>query len=332
MVIAADHLLGGWQTLPVTLPHLAACAGAGTAALVERARARMIADGVTHDLQMHFLKRLAAALTERAIRFVLLKSAAMRLVAYDSPDQRRARDIDLAVAPDDLPRAIEAVTACGFVPAQWRDDQQRFEVADPDLRTLVENEHYELGFWVRVQEVPGLGPDRRAAVLAQRHERPAQWEIEDGEELATYIVIDVHHGLSLDIPVADIIESARTVTFEGVDLPVPRGGWLLFHLVYKIYVEGAFNYCEGAYQYADLCRLLPKLDEIEIAFFLDLVERHNLRAGSYYVLRRLPGDFGIPLPALLAQAVTAWSVPDVKSTPNHENDWGDMWPKLWGSR
>ena len=329
---AADVLLGGWQILPVTLPRIAQCSGSAVTTLLERASARMIADGAAHDIQMHVLKRLAARLQRRSIKFVLLKSAAMRLIAYDSPAERHARDIDMAVAPQDLPGTIEALTECGFIPAQWREDLQGFEVAEPGLRTRVESEHYELGFWVRVQEVPDLDADRRAAVLAQRDERPAQWEIEDGEELATYVVVDVHHGLSLDIPVEGIIESAGTAELDGVELPVPRDGWLLFHLVYKIYVEGAFNYREGAYQYADLCRLLPKLADAEIAFFLDLVERYKLEAAGYYVLRRLPHHFGIALPAALTAALTDWSVPDWTSTPNSQNDWGDMWPKLWGMR
>lgn len=330
----SELLLGCWQVLPLSLPRFVdwAANDAASQAVIRRAEARMHADGAVLDLQMKILGRLAAALRERNVPFVLLKSAAMRLVAYDDPSLRRARDIDIGVARPDIERAIEALVATGFESAQWRDELQAFEKADPVFRAVVEQSHHELGFWVRLQEAPGLKPDIRSAIMAQRAERPSQWDLSDEATPAAYIVADVHHGLSLDLPVDDLVTSAVSVRFGKEELPVPRPGWMLLHLVFKIYIEGVFNYSEGAYQYADLCRLAPAMTDEEIAFFAERIREANLRAAAHYVLRRLPLDFGVALPPALARLVRDWARPDPELSPANQNDWGDMWPKLWGGR
>ena len=329
----ADLLLGCWQILPVTLPRFSAWAGhhGPAQAVIERARARMLADGAVLDLQFRILNRLAAALRTRGVPFVLLKSAAVRLVAYDDPRQRRARDIDIGVARPDIDRAVECLIETGFESAQWLEDAQTFEVADLELRVSVESKHHELGFWVRLQQVPDLGGELHAAILQQRNERPAQWDLTDDQAPGAFIVADIHHGLSLDIPVDDVVASAQPAPGDG-GLSIPRGGWMLFHLVFKLYIEGIFNYCEGAYQYADLCRLVSRMGDDELLFFATQIDNRNMRAAGYYVLRRLPSDFGVPLPPRLASLVTEWASPDLARSPTQQNDWGDMWPKLWGGR
>jgi hypothetical protein len=331
---AAEILLGCWQVLPLSLPRFVAWAANHESAqsVIRRAEQRMRADGLVLDLQMKILRRLAAALRERGVPFVLLKSAAMRLVAYEDPSLRRARDIDIGVARPNIERAVEALVETGFESAQWRDDLQAFEMADPAFRAMIENKHHELGFWVRLQEAPNLDPAIRSAIFAQRTERPAQWDLTDETIPAAYIVADIHHGLSLDLPVDDLVTSAWASRFEGDGLPVPRLGWMLFHLVFKIYIEGAFNYSEGAYQYADLCRLLPHLSHEEIDFFAKRIRQANLCAAGHYVLRRLPSNFGVVLPLGLERLVMDWARPDPGLSPGAQNDWGDMWPKLWGAR
>lgn len=327
-------LLGCWQVLPISLPKFEKFAGKlhRGRALVDRARARMIADGVVLDLQLRILKRLAANLNAAAIPFVLLKSAAMRFVAYPDCRLRRARDIDMGVAAENLEAAMRVLAETGFQEAQWIEDGQFFEMAEPELRASVESQHHELGFWVRLQEVRGTSREDLEAILAQRNERPAQWDLTDETIPAAYLVADIHHGLALEIGIEEVLATARTIVFEDVVLPVPSSAWLLFHLVYKIYIEGVFNYNEGAYQYTDLCRLIALVSEEDVAQFTSLVERFNLRAAAYYVLRRLPGHFGARLPTELSRLLDDWAQPDVALAPGLQNDWGDMWPKLWGGR
>ena len=330
----ASLLLGCWQILPITLPRFKAwVVGDGRGkALIDRAEARLIADGEVLNLQMMLLERLADALQLRGVPFVLLKSAATRLVAYPTPELRRARDIDIGVSSENLELAVEALSTIGFERAQWRDDLQLFERAEPELRSAVEKNHYELGFWVRLQEAVGLDVGVHQAIVRQRHECPAQWDLSNESKPAAYIVADVHHGLSLNISVDDLISSAVTTPYSNRMLPVPRQGWLFFHLVFKIYMEGISNYCEGAYQYADLCYLAPKMVDTELEFFADRIREFHLQAAGFYVLRRLPNDFGVSLSTTLADLVEEWVQPNVKSTPALENDWGDMWQKLWGIR
>jgi len=141
----------------------------------------------------------------------------------------------------------------------------------------------------------------------------------------------VHHGIAQEIPTTSIIESRRAVRYKNRCWYIPRPSWTLFHLIFKTYWEGVHDYGIGAHQYADICRVAPALDESEIAHLRELIERWHMEAGAWFVLRRLPSEFGIePSPAMAAY-LDDISKPKQGMRPHNNNDRGDMWPKLWGN-
>lgn len=281
-------------------------------------------------LQLKALGEMCDALSGAGIPYALLKGSAARLFCHADPLVRTGWDMDVAVAPSDLAAAAEAVFALGYYPAQLVPGGGRFELADPDLRAAVEARHYELGFIIRRNRVNGLGATDRAAIEATLGSRPQWWRDAEGA-LNCYSSIDIHHGLSLDLPVGDLLAGARPLEWAGRTVFVPEPAWLALHLIYKIYWEGVHAYGKGLYQYADLLPLLARLDAGDIARLIDLIETHNLRAAAYFVLRRVPEAFGQPLAGDLEQHLMVWAQPE-GDDPLCCNDLGDMWDKLWNRR
>jgi hypothetical protein len=108
--------------------------------------------------------------------------------------------------------------------------------------------------------------------------------------------------------------------------------WAAFHLIFKIYWEGVHNYRKGAYQFADLVRLSPKLQGREVSRLADLLEQYGLEAAGFYVLRRLEPTFGATVSPELRALIDRLAVPPADRFPEEVNDLGDMWPKIWGVR
>lgn len=110
---------------------------------------------------------------------------------------------------------------------------------------------------------------------------------------------------------------------------MPSLPWLAFHVIYKLYWEGVHAYGKGLYQYADLCRIVRCMSASDMEGLVVLLDEANLRAAAFYVLRRLPTDFGTTLPAILAQYVRDCGKPDHCDAVAC-NDLGDMWEKAMG--
>jgi hypothetical protein len=326
-----DFAVHAWQLSPTLVTRVSQwAADEGDADGLARLQSLAVATSALGAVQMTLCRRVAAALDQEEIPYCLLKGSAVRVTAYPDPAARCGLDVDIAVPAPYLAAAEQVIAAHGFYPASLVDGGRHFRLVDPEERAAVESTHYELACQVRRQRVRDVPATVRAAV-EQWMDVLKPWHL-DGGDLGCYVTLDVHHGLSLDIPVDEVVERATIVTVPGGRLRVPPVSWMLFHLIFKIYWEGAHNYRKGVYQYADLVRLLRVADDKAVAELLDLLERYVLQAAGHYVLRRLPDEFETPLPPPLTKFVAAARTAPTDVFPNEVNDVGDMWPKLWGHR
>ncbi|MBS1913056.1 MAG: nucleotidyltransferase family protein [Bacteroidetes bacterium] len=331
---ACAFMIECWQQLPTALPRFETWMGKGgpRPPLLKRARARETAVRTYARLQNLLLERIIDGVDRRRIPYVLLKSSALRWYVYDSPLTRCGMDIDIGVGSNDLQEMQQVLYDLGFVQAQWNQAERRFEGADPLLRALVEMVHYELGFLVRRQRVTGLGAETERMIHSQLDLSPNPWHLDESGELACYVVVDVHHGISREVSVDTLLESYRRIATSAAERAVPSDAWTLFHLIFKIYWEGVHDYENGFYQYGDLCRLIERVTADDVLQLRALLSQYNMNAGAYYVLRRIPSDLGTPLPPELNSLMMENAVPPEGRRPGEENDLGDMWPKLWGRR
>ncbi|HYH80418.1 MAG TPA: nucleotidyltransferase family protein [Longimicrobium sp.] len=330
---ACAFALSAWQVLPAVAPRLLAWGGrrrAGDPA-AQRVRDRLVGLDVLGRVQLRICARLIETFQQRGIPYAMLKGSAVRFAAYPDPKLRVGKDFDIAVPRRLLRRAEEATRDCGFIAAQWDPATKRFHLADPVLRARVEAQHYELGFLVRRQLATGIIAAEEAAI---RRDLDSQfiWHLTEQDELACYVSVDLHHGLSLEVDVEPLVERAAAIDWDGLPVRLPPPEWTLFHVIYKIYWEGVHNYGKGAYQFADLVRLIPATSEATFARLLEILRQYRLEAAGYYVLRRLSRNFGVsPRPEVEAFLERA-SHPPPELEPLQVNDLGDMWPKLWSAR
>jgi len=76
--------------------------------------------------QGHLLARIGAAFAAAALPVCLLKGLALAYTVYPEPAARHVGDIDLWVAPADLPRALGLLPALGLLRPQWDSRPARF--------------------------------------------------------------------------------------------------------------------------------------------------------------------------------------------------------------
>jgi hypothetical protein len=113
---------------------------------------------------------------------------------------------------------------------------------------------------------------------------------------------------------------------------VPPLEWTLFHLIYKIYWEGVHHYGKGAYQFADLARLVPSISESTFERLVQILAKCRLEVAGYFVLRRLSQNLGLSLQPEIERFLERTARPPLDRDPLQVNDLGDMWPKIWGAR
>lgn len=322
-----------WQALPLIAPKIMNWGGA---MFCKSSHASQLQDRWTSlyhfgRIQTRLCLRLVNAFQRARIRYVLLKGSAVRFSAYASPDQRVGKDIDIGVPPDRIDLAETLATDQGFVRAEWIANKKRFRRADPTLRAQVEARHYELGFLARRHAVTGLTAEDDAAI---RRDLPTQYlwhEASDGR-LCCYVSIDLHHAVSLDIGVTDMVKDARIVRHENQSLSIPSDAWLLFHLVFKLYWEGAHTYGKGGYQLADIAHVVRGMTAAEFGRFTKLLAAYRLEPAGYYVLRRLVSNLGMQVLPEIESFLDRLAVAPDEHDAMPVNDLGDMWPKLWGRR
>jgi hypothetical protein len=267
------------------------------------------------------------------IFYSLLKGSAAGYRLYEQPFFRTSWDFDLGVSRRDIRAAEDLALQLGFRPAQKNFNKKRFEQADRTLRSAVETQHYELGFLVRRLEVTNLTDEALEAIRAVRAEPWTHhfWENVDSARPWCYSILDIHHAISLDIGLNELLSSTKTVSSGTSKARIPDDAWLAAHLIFKIYWEGVHSYAKGLYQFADLVRIVPFLDSDKFTSLIAILERYGMIAAGHYVCRRLPA-FGVALPEHIKAFVQDTFIPPSGADPNRLNDLGDMWAKLWGQR
>lgn len=330
---ACDFALAEWQALPAVAAKLLAWGGPrfSGSRQAQRVKDRDLALRALARVQLSLAARLVSELSDARVRYVFLKGSAVRFIAYQDPADRCGKDWDIAVDRDSLSVAEEIAIKLGFEPAEWSYETRHFHKPDPVLRKSVEAQHYELGFLARRQRVRGLSDAETTAI---RRDMPDQmiWHEMPSGDLGCYVTLDVHHGLSLDIEAGPMLDDAHTLEVDGLRVRVPSSGWLAFQLLFKLYWEGVHSYRKGGYQFADLARLIPMLDGAAFAKMAALLGEHNLEVAGHYVMRRLASDLGLGSMPLVESFVRRTSIAPVGIEPNECNDFGDVWPKLWGLR
>jgi len=330
---ACEFARSCWQVLPVVAPRLFAWTGSR---YLDRPLARQLQDLAASvkalaGVQMFLCRRFTRELERRQIPYTLLKGSAVRLLAYPRIDLRGGLDVDVGVPYNYLDEAEQVAVSQGFLPASLDASGRHFYRVDPFERSIVEANHYELACLVRRQVIRDLDPAvedsiRRSIPLLK------PWHLTANDEVSCYVTLDVHHGLCLDIEVDPIVESARQWTSDSYSARIPQLEWSIFHLIFKIYWEGVHNYRKGAYQYADLVRLIPQVQGRTALALIDLLSKYRLEAAGYYVLRRIESEFGLSLSSELHSFLVTNSEPPQDEFPRDVNDLGDMWPKIWGVR
>jgi hypothetical protein len=330
---ACQFVLAKWQVSPVAAPRLLAVL---TPEQLEHPVLQQIRDLVNAvsalaRIQVLLADRFARALEAERVPYTFLKGSAVRLTAYPDIGSRGGLDVDVGVPSKFLSRAEGIASQQGFRPASLDAAGRHFFEVSAYERALVEADHYELACLVRRQVVTNLAPDVDTAI---RNSIPIlrPWHVTKEGQLACYVTLDVHHGLCLDIQVDSIVASAQKRRIGVYRARIPRPEWLLFHLIFKIYWEGVHNYRKGAYQYADVVRLIGQIQGRSAIALLELLSEYRLEAAGFYVLRRLESDFGLVLSPELRNFLTRTAIPPTDEFPNNVNDMGDMWPKIWGFR
>lgn len=327
-----EQLLNNWQILPglaaeVVEKDLAAVLAPGDHSRIRNARLAVTA---FERAQMVGCAPFLSALDEANIHYSLLKGAAAACLLYPERHMRAAWDFDLGVAWDDIPAAEALALSSGFHQAQRDAELGRFFRADRELRAIVEEAHFELGFLARRLLVTNLDAETRAAIAAEAWTHQF-WHDAGTDNPWCYAVVDIHHKLSLDIDLDGLLATAWRKSCSGSVLSVPDFAWFGAHLVFKLYWEGVHKYGKGFYQYADLLRLLPCLDAANFSRMVSILSEYHLVAGAYHVFKHVP-DFGVDLPPHVAEFVAEAQIPPPGTDPIDTNDLGDVWPKLWNRR
>jgi hypothetical protein len=294
--------------------------------------ARAVALRLFFDIQNQVLVQVIQHLRSIGLEHCLLKGTAHRFDLYGRPSDRGGIDLDLAIPEDASVEGRRAAQDLGFVQSAWDEEQKTFVQATEEEQEWIDENHYELGFLIRRHTVENLSAQDVLAIHRQIHLQPNPWHLLPSGGLGIWINLDLHTGLSHDIPVAEVMRSSRTLQYQTCALRVPSRPWQLLYSIYKLYWEAVFNYGKGIYQYADVCRLVPRLTDDESIEFLELLAKWRLEAGGRYVLSRLPSAFDVSINGRLGDFLRSSVVPRPGSKPQEENNFGDVWSKLWGYR
>ena len=327
-----NRLLACWQILPSVSDEF--ITGAAGKILLPNDHRRLVQARLAviafQKAQIVGCRPLMQALEHSGLHYSLLKGAAAACVLYPERYMRAAWDFDIGVAWNDLPAAEALAIETGFHQAERDAESNRFYRANRQLRAIVEKDHYELGYLVRRLQVTNLSAETLEAIRTEKWTHQF-WHDTDSDAPWCYAAADIHHSMSLEIGLDELLATSRRITVANEPVRVPNEVWQAVHLIYKLYWEGVHNYAKGLYQYSDLVRLLPKLNAAHFARVVDILETYNLVAAGYHTLKHLH-KFGVVLPPHIVNFIADAQYPPAGSDPNGLNDLGDVWPKLWGRR
>lgn len=256
--------------------------------------------------------RVSQALRQEAIRHLFLKGAPLQSLT-DKLRGRAGHDLDFGIERTDLTRLWPVLLELGYE-----------EIKRPqELGPFRAGRHHELAQLCRA--VPLVAPDDGLLWIAEKRLLPLR-RVSENLELVFHL--DPHIDVSQDLTLKFMFDSESPSGNPELSLPSTRA--VTCYAILKIYYEGIHTYAKGLHLYADLIALIEYFDDADwesvAKFFNDL----NLRPTFVYVLRRVPSLTGRRLPDAAMAHLSSWSVPSNKETPSSINDFGDMWPKLWG--
>ncbi len=315
-----------WHALPVVWPRLQDWAGPALlqSAAAACVRDRLVAADALARLQRRLLERFLGALERRRIPHALLRGDAARILAYPPPAPAGVLAIDLGIAPQAHAEAEGIAREQGFAAAAWSAALGRYEHGASragGARRLV-----------RDQVVVDLDAASQAAIRRDLL-GPTPWHETAEGELACYVTITLHDAMASGSPIDAAIASAVPIDRDGLSLRVPSPAWTMLELIGALYFEGVSRYRHGGHRYADLLRLVAQSTDRGAERVARMLDRYGMAVPAFYVLRRLPSEFGVALPAPLAALVDRNRRVAAQDTDARAaNDLGDVWPKLWGRR
>ncbi|RUV91985.1 hypothetical protein EOA88_09550, partial [Mesorhizobium sp. M5C.F.Ca.IN.020.14.1.1] len=321
-----------WQALPSYSDRLREWLSPAETDENDVISARAEAVRLFFEIQNQVLVEVIQHLRNIGLEYCLLKGTAHRFDLYRRPSDRGGIDLDVAIPETASVEGRRAAQDLGFVQSAWDEEQKTFVQATKEQQAWIDDNHYELGFLIRRHAVENLSAQEVSAIHRQIHLQPNPWHFLPSGGLGIWINLDLHTGLSHDIPVAGVMGSSRILQYRACTLRIPSRPWQLLHTIYKLYWEGVFSYGKGLYQFADICRLVPRLTDDESIEFLELLEKWRLEAGGRYILSRLPSAFDISITGRLEDFLGSSAVPRLGAKPQEENNFGDVWSKLWGYR
>ncbi len=331
---ACAFALKSWQVLPTTWCRLKEWAGhkLASSSITQAVRDRVISLEILSQIQEILLVRFISELDKHHIPYVLLKGNAAGVLVYPHVTSRCGVDLDMGVPKQYIYDAERIALDIGFVQSEWNAKIKRFTQSDMCRRIQVEASHYELGFLARDQKVNDLEED---VVLAIHRDLPHQepWHETENGDLACYVTLDLHHSLSLSCDLNGTFATSIQVERSGISYRTPSLPWVIFHITEKIYMEGVSTYRKGGHQFADLVRLVVKLNDYEAKLLVEIYSKYKMAIPAFYVLRRLLIEFELKLPNPLMELLeNQQNVPDRGVDAYQINDLGDPWSKIWGQR
>ena len=326
----ADWIGAVWHVSPIAIPLFLEKFGRQVSeSTVKRLSAVAAAAALQGKVFREVAGEVARVFANRGIELVALKGTANAFLAYDDPMHRTGADLDFCVRPDKLDDAKEALRAVGFWPGDYDPEDAVFLPSDRAERTRQEDRHYALGFWVKMLDLGEVSAEAADGFALAGELLPFASQV-DGRRVKTPVLVDIHHAIGSGVSAEDIMDRPIEHVWNGTKIFLPPREWAAFHALLKLYWEGGQAYRKGFQYLADVTRIVATMSDEEQDVLVSLVEGYNLKAGGYYVLRRLPACMGVDLSDGVHDALDRWSSAPPGETPQSYNDIGDFWPRLFG--
>ena len=330
----AENLAGWigaiWHVAPVAVPlFLEQFGGQISEETVKRLSSIAAAASLQGKAFREVASDVARIFDSSDIDLVALKGTANGFMAYDDPAQRTGADLDFCVRPDKLDDSKKALKSVGFWAGDYDPENEVFLPSDGAERKRHEDKHYALGFWVKMLDLGEVSPEAADGFAVAGELLPFASQVR-GRHVKTPVLVDIHHAIGSGVSADDIMNRPVEHVWNGTKILLPPREWAAFHALLKLYWESGHNYRKGFQYLADIARIFSTMSEDEKEALISLVEGYNLKAGGYYVLRRLPACMETDFSDGFRNTLNGWSNVPPGETPQSYNDIGDFWPRLFG--